>query len=58
MFFWLIFLGGAELAAAVPLVYSPGLLHPIVDTGGTFSTNTDPDSGDQTVDLSTSLGPT
>lgn len=56
MFLWVFFLGGGPEAAST--THFTGILHPIVDTEGTFSTNTDPDGNDETTELSTSLNPT
>lgn len=57
MIWWLILLGGASNAAS-GATYTIGILHPVVDTAGDFSTNDDPDRNDSIRDTSTALNPT
>jgi hypothetical protein len=42
----------------VSVTYTAGILHPVVDTAGDFSTNADPDGDDVVVDPVASLNPT
>jgi hypothetical protein len=55
---WVAFWGGApgEPAVPIPAVFDDWL-HPITDTTGTYSTDTDPDRGEDPPALSTAINP-
>lgn len=53
MLVWLLLMAGGAASAT----YTTGILFPVVDTGGDFSTNTDPDELAD-ITLSTALNPT
>jgi hypothetical protein len=57
MIFWWFLFGGASGVYINP-TYTVGILNPVVDTAGDFSTNDDPDSNDAVTEPSTSLNPT
>jgi hypothetical protein len=56
MFWWFLFTGASGVIADV--VYTLGILNPVVDTAGDFSTNTDPDRNDAVIEPTTALNPT